>query len=99
MTNGLSSHRHGNRARLSQGYLKTWMDNYLDNLRAAGGDAARMAKETGLVNGIANWNDLRSRLAGHDCFSVPARVNSRLSESISEWLLFRTRAVTAQWVS
>ena len=54
---------------LSQGYLKTWMDNYLDNLRRAGGDAARMAKETGLVNGIANWNDLRSRLAGHDCFS------------------------------
>ena len=22
---------------LSQGYLKTWMDNYLDNLRRAGG--------------------------------------------------------------
>lgn len=54
---------------LPQGYLKAWMDNYLENLRRAGGDAARMAKETGLVNGIANWNDLRSRLVGHDCFS------------------------------
>ena len=84
---------------LSQGYLKTWMDNYLDNLRRAGGDAARMAKETGLVNGIATGMTQKPPRRGMTVSRVPARVNSRLSESISECVLFRTRAVTAQWVS
>ncbi len=52
---------------LETGALSRWMSGYVGNLRKHGGDAAVMAEDSRLVDGLLGWQELRGKLAGRSC--------------------------------